>query len=231
MILMDIEGNVAPGFQRVAEAFDEHFSSSGEVAAQCCVRQPPCPTRTSRFRHTSLPLLARIRRKQRQREDACALDPVPQGRHQCARADFWIGLPESEEHRVAPNVFDKLALPAETDASAVDMLEFVGPHLMAASTLNGLLPDLQTAALDSRYRRAELGAAGGVASARGLSRVYSWLLNEFTEATISSILHPESRRSGAVSACRRPNCHSAASQRSDTVVLVARMRSPIRGVR
>jgi CubicO group peptidase (beta-lactamase class C family) len=72
-----------------------------------------------------------------------------------------------------------------------DMSALIGPHLMAASSLNGLLPDLETAALDRRYRAAELGAAGGVASGRGLSRLYAWLLDQFTPETIADILRPE----------------------------------------
>jgi CubicO group peptidase (beta-lactamase class C family) len=108
-----------------------------------------------------------------------------------AQAEFWIGLPESEECRVAPVISEALAMPADLDTTAFDMSAFVGPHLMAASSLNGLLPDMGTAALDRRYRAAELGAAGGVASGRGLSRLYAWLLDQFTPKTIADILQPE----------------------------------------
>lgn len=34
---MDIKGSAAPGFERVAEEFEENFIQRGEVAAQCCV--------------------------------------------------------------------------------------------------------------------------------------------------------------------------------------------------
>ncbi len=108
-----------------------------------------------------------------------------------AQADFWIGLPESEEHRVAPIIFEEPAMPADVDPSAFDMSAFIGPHLMTATSLNGILPDLGVAALDRRYRAAELGAAGGVASGRGLSRLYAWLLDEFTPDTIADILRCE----------------------------------------
>ena len=107
-----------------------------------------------------------------------------------AQADFWIGLPESEEHRVAPVASKDSAMPADLDPP-VDMSEFVGPHLMSASSLNGMLPNLTEVALDRRYRAAELGGAGGVASGRGLSRLYAWLLDEFTSETITDILRPE----------------------------------------
>ena len=93
-----------------------------------------------------------------------------------SRADVWIGLPESEEHRVAPIDAGGQMSPGDVDA---------------VSSLNGMLPGLGTAALDRRYRAAELGGAGGVASARGLSRMYAWLLDELHPATIADIMRPE----------------------------------------
>lgn len=84
-----------------------------------------------------------------------------------------------------------LAMPDDLDPSAFDMSAFVGPHLVTATSLNGILPDLGVAALDRRYRAAELGGAGGVASGRGLSRLYAWLLGEFTPETIADILRSE----------------------------------------
>ncbi|WP_433262580.1 serine hydrolase domain-containing protein [Actinosynnema sp. CS-041913] len=108
-----------------------------------------------------------------------------------ARADFWIGLPESEEHRLA-EIVPQPAEEAPDDAEDVDVSEFIGPHLMTAFTLNGALPeDPVEAAADRRYRAAEIGASGGVANARGLARTYAWLLDEFTPATIADILRPE----------------------------------------
>ena len=79
-----------------------------------------------------------------------------------ARADFWIGLPESEEHRVVP----------------VFMQE--EPPL-----------DIVLMGRDRRYRAAEQGAAGGVSNGRGLSRMYAWLLDAFTPETIADILRAE----------------------------------------
>ena len=108
-----------------------------------------------------------------------------------AGADMWIGLPESEEERVAPIAAEEVAMPPDMDPSTVDMSEYFGPHLMLSSSLNGILPDLGEAALDRRYRAAELGGAGGVASARGLSRLYAWLLDELSQETIDDILRAE----------------------------------------
>ena len=34
---LEIHGSAYPGFERVAEAFEENFTKRGDVAAQCCV--------------------------------------------------------------------------------------------------------------------------------------------------------------------------------------------------
>ena len=54
---------------------------------------------------------------------------------------------------------------------------------------------MDEAARDRRYRAAVLGAAGGVTSARRLSRLYAWLLEAFTVETIGDILRPETEGS------------------------------------
>ena len=108
-----------------------------------------------------------------------------------AEADFWIGLPESEEHRVVPVVSDEQAVPADADAPEFDYSAFVGPHLITATSLNGILPHPAIAARDRRYRAAELGGGSGVASGRGLSRLYAWLLDALTPETVADILRSE----------------------------------------
>ena len=105
-----------------------------------------------------------------------------------AKADFWIGLPEAEEPRVAQLEVQE---PDHDEVRSSGPEVAIGPFLISASTLNGLLPGLVEAANDRRYRAAELGAVGGVGSARGLARVYAWILDEFTEETIADILRPE----------------------------------------
>ncbi|MBB5959083.1 CubicO group peptidase (beta-lactamase class C family) [Saccharothrix tamanrassetensis] len=109
-----------------------------------------------------------------------------------ARADFWIGLPESEEHRLAEVVTEAPDVPE--GMGDVDMSAFIGPYLMTAFTLNGAIPDdAVKAAADRRYRAAGIGASGGVSDARGLARMYAWLLDEFTPETIADILRPETQ--------------------------------------
>jgi CubicO group peptidase (beta-lactamase class C family) len=109
-----------------------------------------------------------------------------------AGADFWIGLPEDQEHRVAPLESAAAAMPAGTDMSGLDLSAYVGPHQVTAFTLNGALPeDPLECAADRRYRAGQFGGAGGVAGGRGLSRMYNWLLDGFTAQTIEDILRPE----------------------------------------
>ncbi|RKT56378.1 serine hydrolase domain-containing protein [Saccharothrix australiensis] len=122
-----------------------------------------------------------------------------------AGADFWIGLPESEEHRLV-EVVSAPPPPPPGDVDDVDLSAFIGPHLMTAFTLNGALPqDLVAAAADRRYRAAGIGASGGVSNARGLSRLYAWLLDEFTDDTVADVLRPET--SGPDQVLSTPSMH------------------------
>lgn len=106
-----------------------------------------------------------------------------------ARADFWIGLPESEEGRVAP--VEVMQVEEASGAQEASRDQSVNPLAITAGTLNGLLPDLWQAVGDRRFRAAELGGAGGFTSARGLARLYAWTLKEFDPKTIADILQPE----------------------------------------
>lgn len=106
-----------------------------------------------------------------------------------AQADIWIGLPDSEDGRVAPVVVMEPDQPSDAQESTEE--RSVNPLAITAGTLNGLIPDLWQAVGDRRFREAELGGAGGFASARGLARLYAWTLREFDADTIADILHPE----------------------------------------
>ena len=111
-----------------------------------------------------------------------------------AGADFWIGLPEEQEHRVAAVGMEATPPPGPDtpDMGDFDMSAFIGPHQETAFTLGGALPmDSVEAAADRQYRAAEFGAAGGVANGRGLSSLYRWLLDAFTADTITEILRAE----------------------------------------
>ncbi len=85
--------------------------------------------------------------------------------------DFYIGLPESEEHRVAPVIFfrpDPDEPSAMTDAIKADRKSIPA---LALLNVGGFNPN------DRRYRAAEIGGGGGFATARGLARIYQPLAN------------------------------------------------------
>jgi CubicO group peptidase (beta-lactamase class C family) len=90
--------------------------------------------------------------------------------------DFWIGLPESEESRVAPLV-GGLADPLLMEDPEVRALvnQFMGPETMLGKALfapGGALsePDIWNS---RALHAAEIPAAGGVGDARSLARMYS----------------------------------------------------------
>lgn len=86
--------------------------------------------------------------------------------------DFHIGLPESEEHRVAPMIAPD---PAEVN--------FTSAFFRAATTQPGSLPNLfltNTGGADFNSREihaAEIGSANGITNARGLAGMYAPLAN------------------------------------------------------
>ncbi len=82
--------------------------------------------------------------------------------------DFHIGLPESEEHRVAPVIG---STPAEANMNSPFLQAVLGrpgslPHLFATN-LGGA--DFNTRAIHA----AEIGSANGVTNARGLAGLYA----------------------------------------------------------
>jgi CubicO group peptidase (beta-lactamase class C family) len=95
--------------------------------------------------------------------------------------DFWIGLPESEEARVAPMV-GGLADPALTENPDVRALmeQFMGPETALGRALfapGGALSSpgvWNTRALHA----AEIPAANGIGEARGIARMYASCIGE-----------------------------------------------------
>jgi CubicO group peptidase (beta-lactamase class C family) len=82
-------------------------------------------------------------------------------------ADIWIGLPESEEHRVAT-----LYLGERDPRSPLQQKLASDPHWIGRKLASNSGDDLNY--VNARVRRAvEIPAAGGVASARGLARLYA----------------------------------------------------------
>ena len=100
-------------------------------------------------------------------------------------ADFWIGLPEEEEHRVAKLV---PTVPQPGDA-VIEVYTNVVEHPASPSALTfinsggfdpaGVNPDTGELIVNERQvHAAEIGGAGGIGSARGIARVYGALGEE-----------------------------------------------------
>ncbi len=91
--------------------------------------------------------------------------------------EFWIGLPDEEQHRVAPLI----PSPAPTDPEARKLMEqFIGPNTLTGRALNapgGAFSDVNAWNLP-KVRAAEVPAANGVTNARSLSRMYAALIGE-----------------------------------------------------
>ena len=110
-------------------------------------------------------------------------------RDQVARplgADFYIGLPDSEMHRVADMIGPNHArTPIHT---ANDQREI--PPLYAVALMN---PDIRPFrdASSTAWRKAEIAAANGQANARGIARIYGALANG-GEIDGIRIIQPES---------------------------------------
>ena len=87
--------------------------------------------------------------------------------------EFWIGLPEALEPRVAPMIpMGAADGPSMEDLLGADAL------IVRALTLNGALSggDLAWNANQRDFRAAELPAGNGVANARSLARLYAGLM-------------------------------------------------------
>ena len=85
------------------------------------------------------------------------------------QADVWIGLPEQEDHRAA-----RMILPEPTPGYAMYDKMLSDPEWQGAKMLSNTGGYLDDSAVNSRaHRAAEVPAAGGVANARGLARLYA----------------------------------------------------------
>jgi CubicO group peptidase (beta-lactamase class C family) len=86
--------------------------------------------------------------------------------------DFWIGLPEAEEHRVAPiEAFRAPRHVADTPFIAAARTAGSIPNLFVFNSGDWSYRGVNTTA----GRAAEIGAAGGVTNARGLGRMFAAL--------------------------------------------------------
>jgi CubicO group peptidase (beta-lactamase class C family) len=119
--------------------------------------------------------------------------------------EFWIGLPESEEHRVAPLIGSLIpeGEPANEELKAL-LEQFTGPDslLGRALTLNGAFDgDCWN---DRAVHAAEIGAANGITNATSLSRFYAGLIGSLPDAPAAPLLTREQ-----VDAARTPQTEGA----------------------
>lgn len=96
--------------------------------------------------------------------------------------EFWIGLPEEQEHRVAPLV--SLAQP--TDPASRELYErFFGPDTLTGRALSAPSGVFATEGAWNRrdVHAAEVPAANGITNARSLSRLYASLIGDLPDGT------------------------------------------------
>jgi CubicO group peptidase (beta-lactamase class C family) len=99
--------------------------------------------------------------------------------------DWWIGLPEEQEARVAPMIAMNPGGPTLADLLGPDEL------VVRALTVNGAFSDLATQANTREYRAAEIPAANGVANARSLARFYAALIGTVDGGPAQPLLSAE----------------------------------------
>jgi CubicO group peptidase (beta-lactamase class C family) len=115
--------------------------------------------------------------------------------------DFWIGLPEEIEPRVAPLI--TIDIPADGPAREL-MDQFMGPDTMLGKALSapgGAFSDFSL--FNSRQiRAAEIPAANGVTDARSLARMYAATVSEVDGVRI---LTPEQVKAATAQRTSGPN--------------------------
>jgi CubicO group peptidase (beta-lactamase class C family) len=99
--------------------------------------------------------------------------------------EFWIGLPDAEQHRVAP-LLQWAVLGGGTGAEAMardpelaELLDqFMGPNTLLGRSLtapSGAIADAEGGFNNPAVRAAEIPAANGVTNARSVARMYAGL--------------------------------------------------------
>lgn len=85
--------------------------------------------------------------------------------------DFWMGLPEEHESRVAPMIFPPMDPEADTPISRALKQDPQGPTALFLFNNGGFHPNSREA------HAAEIGSAGGITNARSLAGMYAPLAN------------------------------------------------------
>ena len=91
--------------------------------------------------------------------------------------EFWIGLPDEQQHRVAPLV--QWGDPADQDPAMAELLaQFMGPDTLLGKALGApsfVFTNAEGGFNNPAIRAAEIPAANGVTNARSLARFYAAL--------------------------------------------------------
>lgn len=125
-------------------------------------------------------------------------------------ADFHIGLPDTEEPRVAPLFGGTVGRPSgSTAAPELDeqvratLRQFMGPDTVLGKALSAGGAFAGEGIWNTRaVRAAEVPAAGGVGSARGVARLYAACIGEVDGFRV---LNPEQVKAAATQRTRGPN--------------------------
>jgi CubicO group peptidase (beta-lactamase class C family) len=100
--------------------------------------------------------------------------------------DFWIGLPEEQEPRVAPMI--------PMDSGGLSLADLLGTDslMVRALNLNGAFGgELGTTANERDFHAAELPAANGITNARSLARLYAGLIGGVDDGPSEALLDVE----------------------------------------
>ena len=123
--------------------------------------------------------------------------------------DFWIGLPEEHEARVAPLVGGLGGIGAGDGGGEIDeatralINQFVGPDTMLGKALSAGGAFSDTGIFNTRAaHEAEIPAAGGISDARSLARLYASCVGEVDGIRI---LTDEQMRAAAQQRTSGPN--------------------------
>jgi CubicO group peptidase (beta-lactamase class C family) len=101
--------------------------------------------------------------------------------------EFWIGLPEALEPRVAPLVGGI----GESEDSPLAALAGGDSLTAKAFVLNGALGGEETGPNSREYHAAEIPAANGITNARSLARMYAGLIGPVDGSSAAPLLEPE----------------------------------------
>jgi CubicO group peptidase (beta-lactamase class C family) len=93
--------------------------------------------------------------------------------------EFWIGLPDEQQARVAPLIQWGNSLASSSDPAMAELMaQFMGPDTMLGKALvapNNVFSDAEGGFNNPAIRAGEIPAANGVTNARSLARFYAGL--------------------------------------------------------